>query len=59
MKDGVKMSAYLAKCRCMHVNQVKQLIKLKENEACEESRHNNDHWCKNKKNHVTLGKDNI
>ena len=49
----------LTKFRCMHVKQVKQLIKLKKNEACEENCHNIDHWCKSEETHLTLGKCNI
>lgn len=37
LKDNVRMSGYLTKCRCMHVKQVQKWIKLKEQEACEGS----------------------
>ena len=56
MKDGMSLSGALNNCICMDVKKVQQLIKLKENEACEQSLHNNDRWCKNGKTHATLGK---
>lgn len=43
------MYASIIKCRCMHVKQVQKWIKLKEYGACEGSRRNGDHWCKNGK----------
>lgn len=42
LKDDARMSVDLVKCKCMHVKQVQQLIKLKEHEACEGSCHNGD-----------------
>lgn len=59
LKDVLMLGVDLTKFRCMHVKQVKQLIKLKKNEACEENCHNIDHWCKSEETHLTLGKCNI
>lgn len=42
LKDDTRMSVILVKCRCIHVKQVKQSIKLKEQKACEGSRYNDD-----------------
>jgi len=53
------LSVDMTKCRCMHVKQVQKFSKLKENEACEESHHKGDRWCKNGKTHATLGKGNL
>jgi len=43
----------------MIVKPLQQLITLEGNEACEGSHHNSEHWCKNGKNHATLGKGNL
>jgi len=59
LKDGLNMSADLTTCRCMHVKQLHQLIKLKENEACEEIHHSDNCWCKNGKTHAKIGKGNL
>lgn len=53
------LSANLTKCCGTHVKKLQQMIKLKENEECEESHSNGDHWCKTRKTHATVEKGNV
>lgn len=53
------LSENLTKCQYMHVKQVQEPIKLKENETREESFCNGNCSCKNGKTYSTLHKGNL